>query len=432
MTAAVARAVIGTVPGRRPLVGHALAMTRDAYAVMDSARVCGDIAVLWLGPKPAYVISHPGLIRQLLTDEDSRLDKGPLYENLAQLIGVSIGTMIGREHRARRRLVSPAYQPNPSVMADCAAELVESWEPGRRYDMVGQMRRYSFMVMARTLFTDAVSRADEAEFVELLPVALAGIARYMADPTGLLKRLPTRANRQVNDALGRLKRITENAVDAYRAGHGGAGGIVAALVDARDPKTGRPLRTEEIRNEAMVLMSAGSETVAGVLSNACALLAHDPELAARLRAEADQGAELDLTRRVVSEILRLWPPGALMSRRAVVDLDLGGHRIPAGAALFFCPYLLHRRPELYPEPDRFDPDRWLPGASRPLGAFMPFGAGPHICVGETIAWQEALIAVSTMARTCTFSPASDHTPRPVLAPTLGLDSVPVTVHRRTS
>ena len=169
------QATLGTIPGRRFLAGHALKMVKDAFTVMDSARDSGDIAVLYLGPKPAYVISHPDLIRQLLTAEDKNLDKGPLYENLAQLIGVSIGTLIGHAHRVRRRIVAPAYIPNPVIMAETAVELASSWQPGQVYDMATQMRRYSFMVMARTLFAGVISREAEARFVELLPVALAGI-----------------------------------------------------------------------------------------------------------------------------------------------------------------------------------------------------------------------------------------------------------------
>jgi pentalenene oxygenase len=411
-------------------------MRKDGFAVMDSAIGCGDIAVLWLGPKPAYVVSHPGLIRQLLTSEDRHLDKGPLYENLAGLIGTSIGTLIGSEHRQRRRIVTPAYQPNPTIMAEAANDLVSSWHPGRVYDLAAEMRRYSFMVMARTLFTDAITTEDEFEFVTLLPVALAGIAKFLADPTGLLKRLPTPGNRRINDALARLKQIIERAVVRYRSAPAGSGGILGALIDARDPQTGQPLTTEQIRNEAMVLMSAGSETVAGTLAFVCRTMAYNTRIAARLAAEANAVVDslpisetmlpdLKFTRRVVTEVLRLYPPGALMSRRALVDIDLGGHRIPAGAPLFFCAYLLHRRPELYAEPTRFDPDRWLPerAAQLPHGAFMPFGAGAHICIGEQIAWHETVIATATMAKRCRFRPVLGQTPRPVLAPTLNLDAL---------
>jgi cyclooctat-9-en-7-ol 5-monooxygenase len=440
MTAATTTATIGTPPGRRPLVGHALKMRKDGFAVMDSALGCGDIAVLWLGPKPAYIVSHPELIRQLLTVEDRHLDKGPLYEQLAGLIGASIGTMIGAEHRRRRRIVAPAYRPNPRIMAEAAIDLVESWEPGRVYDMAAEMRRYSFTVMARTLFTDAITAEDESEFVALLPVALAGIAKFLADPTGLLKRLPTPDNRRINDALTRLKRIVERGVARYRSGSAGSGGILAALIEARDPQSGQPLSPLQIRNEAMVLMAAGSETAAGVLTFVCRTMAYDNDIATRMAAEADAviGSQpiaetmipdLEFTKRVITEVLRLYPPGALMSRRALVDIDLGGHQIKAGAPLFFCAYLLHRRPEFYLEPTRFDPDRWLHKriAELPRGAFMPFGAGAHICLGEQIAWQEAIVASAAIARRWRFQPVPGKMPRPILAPTLNLDTVSVTV-----
>jgi len=433
-------ATVGSPPGRRALVGHALKMRKDGFAVMDASQGCGDIAVLWLGPKPAYIVSHPDLVRQLLTAEDRNLDKGPLFENLAQLIGVSIGTLIGPEHRKRRRIVTPAYVPNAAIMADVAREVASSWQAGRVYDLAREMRRFSFTVMARTLFADAITADAESEFVDLLPIALNGVAKYLADPTGVLKRLPTRDNRRINDALDRLKEIIAQAVDNYRTGKGGAGGILAALVEARDPDTGSPLDTAEIRNEAMVLMSAGSETVAGLLSFACQMMAYDAQTASLLHAEAaavleslpvtaERIPELAYTKRVVNELLRLYPPGALMSRRAIVDINLGGQRIKAGAPLFFCPYLLHRRPELYPEPLRFDPDRWLPerAGQVPRHAFMPFGAGAHVCLGENIAWQESVIAVATIARLWRLRPAGDQRPRPVLSPTLNLDAVNVTV-----
>ncbi|MFD9624039.1 cytochrome P450 [Streptomyces virginiae] len=436
-------ATLGFVPGRRWLVGHALKMRKDAFSVMDSARSCGDIAVVWLGPKPAYVISHPALIRQLLAAEDRSLDKGPLYENLAQLIGVSIGTLTGHPHRVRRRMIAPAYAPNDEIISTVAFEVASSWRPGHLYDMVEEMRRLSFTVMARTLFTDAITADSEAEFVQLLPVALTGIAKYMADPTGVLKRIPTADNRRVNHALTRLQQIIDDGVSTYRSAGAGAGGIVAALTDARDPQTGQPLSAEQIRNEAMVLMSAGSETVAGVLSHACSIMAHDPAIAEQLHAEVDHALvdlpmnpgkipQLEYAKRVIHEILRLFPSGALMSRRATVEINLGGHRIPPGAALFFCPYLLHRRVDLFDDPDRFDPDRWLPERAQriPHGAFVPFGAGPHICLGDKIAWSESTTAIATISRLWNLQPAAKRAPRLILAPTLNLDAVPVTVEPR--
>lgn len=435
------QATLGQVPGRSCLVGHALKMRKDAFAVMESARGCGDIAVLWLGPKPAYVISDPALIRQLLVDEDRNLDKGPLYENLALLIGVSTGTLTGRAHRARRHVVAPAYTLDTEVISEVAVEVATSWRSGVVYDMAQEMRRYSFTVMARSLFADTITAESEAEFIELLPVALAGIAKFMADPTGLLKRIPTADNKRVFRALARLRQIIDDAVNTHRASGAGAGGILAALIEARDPQTRQPLHPHEICNEAMVLMSAGSETVAGVLSQACTILAYDPDVAARLHAEAnhvitdraavtsDQLPRLDYTRRTITEILRLFPPGALMSRRAITAIDLGGHRIPPGAALFFCSYLLHRRADLYCDPDRFDPDRWLPENTQtlPRGASIPFGAGPHACIGEKIAWNEAITATATISRLWSLRPASDQPPRLVLAPALSRDAVLVTV-----
>jgi cytochrome P450 len=198
------------------------------------------------------------------------------------------------------------------------------------------------------------------------------------------------------------------------------GDLVSMLMLARNPRTGEQMNDAEVCDELLTLFVAGIGTVSAALAWACHELSRHPQVDARLSAElravlsgrlptaADTG-ELRYTRRVIQEVLRLHPVWLLM-RRAVAPVEVGGIELAPGDEVFFSPHALHRDPSLYPEPDRFDPDRWLTArcSGLPRGAFLPFGAGNRLCVGEGFAWAEMTIVVAVIMTKWRLAPIPGH------------------------
>ena len=186
---------------------------------------------------------------------------------------------------------------------------------------------------------------------------------------------------------------------------------------ARDAETGYRPSDEQIRDEVMTLFLAGYETTANLLTWTFILLAQHPEIDARVGSAANEG-DREYVMRVVHESLRLYPPAWAFGREALQDVTLvDGSAIPAKTTVIICPLLLHRRPDLFPDPLLFDPDRWL-GFEPPPFAYVPFGGGARRCIGEEFAWNEAAIVLTAIARRCAFALGPDARVEPRLSASL--------------
>lgn len=215
------------------------------------------------------------------------------------------------------------------------------------------------------------------------------------------------------------------------------------LLSARHPETGQPLTADQIVDEALGMLIGASETVSSTLAWTIHLLSTHPDVQQRVQEETDvvlgKGAlttdrldQLRYTRRVVNEAMRMFAPAALFTRTPTTDVLLGGHHIKAGALIAYSFYSLHRNPKLFPDPDTFDPDRWLPerAAEVTRPAFLPFSSGVHRCIGEHFAWTEARIVLSVLAGRWTVHPVPAHRIRPILTLTLRPHQLPVTLRKR--
>src|SRR5262249_41103389 len=211
--------------------------------------------------------------------------------------------------------------------------------------------------------------------------------------------------------LNTMRAIVGTIVGEYRRHGSDHSDLLSMLLAARDEQTGVGLTDEEVNNHIFTLLIAGSETTASLLAWVFHILGQEPEARRRLYAEVDalpsdglldpaSLGNLDYTRRVITETLRLYPPGWLLTRITTRDCVLGDYQIAAGTTLLYSPYLLHHRADVFPEPERFDPDRWLPeqAATVPRGAFVPFGGGSRKCIGDTFGMVEATLALVTLAR----------------------------------
>ncbi|WP_327327747.1 cytochrome P450 [Streptomyces sp. NBC_01210] len=427
----------GNAPGRLPVLGHAIPLRRRPLEFLAALPAHGDLVEIRLGPQRAYLACHPELVRQVLLDPRTYDKGGPLFDKVRPLVGNGLFTSAWAEHRLQRRLVQPAFHSSrtasyAAVMCEEIESMLDSWEEGRDIDLGAALHALTVRVTTRTLFSTTIGGRAVADVQHCLPVILRGIYRRMTSPVGLLERLPTPENRRFEEARRRLRAVIDETIQGCRRSGAENGDLLSILVGARDEESGEGFTDEDIRDQVMTLLIAGTETTASVLAWALHLLSRHPEvekqlhdeadriLAGRLPAFADLPA-LDYARRAVTETLRLYPPAWLLSRTATVRTELAGEQLKPGAIVLYSPYVLGRNPDLFPDPGRFDPDRWLPerAASVPHGAMVPFGAGSRKCIGDAFGLAEATLALAAISTRWQLRPVPGTTIRPKPEAALG-------------
>jgi cytochrome P450 len=460
MTAAgeVVTGDIPTMPGGQLLLGHALEFGRDPLALFQRAREHGDVVRIRFGPFRVYVLNSPGAIRQALVGEAGKLGKGLNFGRAKRLIGGGLVMAEGEGHQRQRRLMQPAFHRAEiaryaGTMRDVAGARISAWPDGGTLALDRELRSITLTVLTRTLLSSDISADTIDEIEQLLRALLSELVTQgvSANVPGLAW-VPTRSNRRFNAANRRLRALLTDVIDGYRSrglGKGEAGDredqgdLISILTRARDDDTGAGMTNEQLRDEATTLVIAGSETTGNTIAWACYLLAEHPHIQQRLQQEADRvlaGADTDyetlsrlpFTRAVITETLRLYSPVWILPRRALVDVELGGHLLPAGSRMFFSPYALNRDARLHRDPDRFDPDRWGSGHSRSdlRATFFPFGQGIRNCIGEGFAWTESILLLSAIAARWQLRLADGAAVHPVVSSTLVPSELPIIVTRR--
>lgn len=453
------------VPGAWPLLGHAPALLRDPLGFLAAAYGAGELVSIRLGPTSAFLVNGSDPIRQILVPDAGLYDKGFQFDHLRVLIGDGVGTTAdAAKHRRQRRLLRPAFdhahvERYVAVMAQGVVAAVRRWQGRRRIDAGAEMRALTMTVIARAMFdADVRSGPDTGtgpdsravrEVSATLPTLLGGIGRRALLPIAALDRMPTPGNLAFGRAVARLHRFADQMVAERRAaaarGAGGASPAAHCLLDdilAAVDDDGTGMSDAQAHDEIMTVLLAGTETAAGTLAWLLHVLARDPALQDAVRREADAVlggrtpgaadlAALEFTRSVVTEVLRLYPAGWILGRRPLEGVRIAGATVPAGAQVLLNFYGLHRDPEVYADPDRFDPGRWRDGAGGPPRPhLLPFGLGPHACLGEGFAMSQILAAAAVIASRCTVRPVPGAAVRPVARTTLHPGVLPLIVEER--
>ena len=343
---------------------------------------------------PGYVVSNPDYIKQILLTNHENYAKGVGFERVKMLLGNGIIVSDGEEWRRQRTMMQPGFsRANISRLAEEMrrqnlrlragwASIAASGEP---LDITTAMSRLGLEVILRAIFSSDLDRM---------------LACDGGNPFGFLADDPTR-DLQTAVRFRNLARLVQDYIQERRQTGARPFDFLSLLMDARDRKTGDGMTDRELLDEINTLIIAGHETSAGTLNWAWYLLSQHPEVEQRLLAELresihgddfsfDQLMSLDYMTCVLKETLRLYPPVWLFSRRARHDDQLGEFRVAAGTHIFIAPWFLHRRPELWPDPERFDPDRFDERQSPPVDryAFVPFSAGARRCIGEYFSFVE--------------------------------------------
>lgn len=432
MTATPVISVQATPHPIRPLQ-MALAMRSDPLGLLTSlARQHGDIADLSIGRRRVLLLSHPELVREVLVTQQRSFVKGEGLQRARALLGQGLLTSEGAQHLRQRRLVQPAFHREriakyATVMSGATERASAGWRDGTQIDVAHEMMRLTLAIAGKTLFDADVER--DAEHVGRALDELMGLFGLLMLPFGpLLERLPIGPGRRMRAARARLDAVIGRLI-AERRATGDRGDLLSMLLSAQGGDSdGGGMSDQQVRDEAMTLFLAGHETTASALSWTWYLLAQHPEVERRLHAEIDRAlggrtptmddvAQLPFTRAVFSEAIRLFPPAWVIGRQAIAPVMVGGYAIPSGTTVLVSPYVIHHDARFFPDPERFDPARWLhEGPERPRMAYFPFGAGTRMCVGEGFAWMEGTLVLATIARQwqLRLAPHAHVRPRPAV------------------
>jgi cytochrome P450 len=455
---------VRTAPGPRGLEVLASVLrgeTRDPLSYYRGlVERFGNVVFLRVGTKAFCLLTDAAHIEHVLKDNHGNYTKGPSYESFRPFIGDGLLTSEGDRWRRQRKLMQPPFHHEAiarfaGTVTELAEEMLAGWraaaEAGHPLDIADEMMRLTLAIVGRTLLGgDPRARADDVR------VAVAEIQRNFGEqlrswlrlldvlvPTrrhvsfSIERNLPTASNRRFRAAVRALDAIVYQLIEERRRSGAVAKDLLGLLVQARDDETVHGMSDAQLRDEVMTMFLAGHETTATALTWAFYVLDRNAEVESRLREEIGRvlghrsPAFTDLGRlpyldRFVSEVLRLYPPFWRLSRHALEDDAVGGYRIPAGCVVLLSPWLTHRHPAYWSDPERFDPDRFLPehNADRPRFAYFPFGGGPRICIGNSFALMESRLILALILQRYRLRLVSGHAveiePRITLRPRGGL------------
>ncbi|MEC3953700.1 cytochrome P450 [Nocardia sp. CDC153] len=400
-------APVPTAPGALPLFGHSLALLRDPLALLRSLTAHGDVVRLRLGAGAFYVVCTPERTRELLRDPRTFDKGGFFFTRLRELTGDNVGTCPYTDHATQRRLVQPVFRKHrmpgyARTIVEQTAVVVDEWHDGAVIDVFPDMLRIGARCAAFLVFGIAMPPTVLERTISDITTYIQGIFVRMFLPPSLI-RLPLPANRRYERARRRLRESVEDMIGGRDNACSG-GDLMTALLEA-EPSVGEcPTRTG-LTDQLTLMLIAGTESTATTVSWALHELSRDRVLQDRVHAELDAvlGAEspayhhvqhLELLGRVLTETLRKYPAAWILTRLTTSDTTFGEHPIPAGATVVYSPYLLHHRPDSFPDPDRFDPDRWLSTNPTARKSLIPFGAGTRKCAGDTFAMTEATLVLA--------------------------------------
>jgi cytochrome P450 len=404
-------------PKGRPIIGNVFEPRGDAIGYFTKCfREYGDIVFLRFLGVPMCLINRPDCIESVLVTQHNNFEKSKDYRALRRVLGNGLLTSEGEFWRRQRKLVQPAFHQAriaayAEVMVAYTERMLASWKDGEERDVHEAMMRLTLDIVAKTLFDTDVSR--EAEDVgAALQVLMSKFFRQAGFALLLPRSIPIPTTRHLRRAIGQLDKVIYEIIRRRRAGGSGTGDLLSVLLQAQDDE-GLRMTDRQLHDEIMTLFLAGHETTANALSWTWLQLGQHPEVEEKLAEElqrvldgrAPSAADLPrltYTDMVLREAMRLYPPVWVIGRRALAPFRMGEYDLPAETNVLMSQLITHRDARYFPEPERFDPDRWSPSDPRnislPRFAYFPFGGGPRVCVGAGFAMMEAVLLLATIAQ----------------------------------
>jgi cytochrome P450 len=364
----------------------------------------------------SFLINKPEYIEHVLVTNHANYRKSHFLRHmLGPLLGDGLLISEGEFWRRQRRIAAPAFHRKRiadfvGTMVSCTEATLARWDVKTEpFDVAADMMALTLSIIARTMFSRDVS--GEVEAVRRLMDIVVTLRPSVLDLLGLPEWLPRRQPPAYRRAIAEFDALVSRFLAEQRASGINPGDLLSMLLAARDSETGEGMSDKQLRDEILTIFLAGHETTANAVSWTWYLLARNPEAEARLHDEldrvlggrapnADDLAKLKWTRMVIEEAMRLYPPAHTIMRTAIGEDRIGGVRVPPGALITISIYVTHRNPNLWPEPERFDPERFAPAAvaRRHRFAYLPFGGGPRICIGSSFAIAEAQVIIAVIAQ----------------------------------
>lgn len=419
-----ARALLGSLPS---------VLERPLDFVLEQQARHGDVYQLDLGVARLILLLHPRHAQHVYRDQHARYGKsGPFWELTRTLLGDGLPVSEGETWRRQRRLIQPQFHRARiggmiEQLTRGVRESMASWDAladaGAPVNLASELRRIAMQAIVRVIFGAELDARDADEIGREVGHAFDFILRGM-----LLKSLPpwlpVPGRRRHLAAIATIDRHIFRLVEQRRRQHGGGADLLTALMESIDGDTGAPMSDAQLRDEVVAMFLAGYETVASMLTFAVDLLARHPEHARAARCEIREVVgerepaladlpRLGITLAILQEALRLYPPVFFLPRQALEDDEIDGFAIPAGSVVAPVVYAIHRHPEVWEQPERFDPGRFA--APRAEGrhslAWMPFGAGQRQCLGKDVALLEGRIILARILQRYELAPVAATPPR---------------------
>ena len=425
-----------------PLVGNTLAFARNPLGMLTRLhRHYGRVVQISLGGRRQYVVFQPEDVKHVLQENHRNYVRSPAFAILKRFLGEGLLTSDGDFWRQQRRLAQPAFHRQKiTLLAGTMVQEAAAWavnmakiDLSKPVNISQSLMDVTMVIVCKTLFSSSVNgRLGGLSYsLEILNI-LAN--KTLLSPIKLPRHWPTPNNIRYNRARTQVDGLIYEFIRTRKQTGDRLDDLLDMLLYAADEDTGETMSETQLRDECVTLFTAGHETTAVSMAWLLYLLAQHPDVLARLRAEADDvlGTNtgpgtlppvaafrtLPYALQVVQEALRLYPPAWAMSRMALNDDHIGPYRIPKGDTVVVSPYLLHHDPANWPDPERFDPDRFAEGRDkdRPAYAYLPFGGGPRLCIGNQFALMEMQILLTFFVRTFDFEllNASSIRPKPLI------------------
>jgi cytochrome P450 len=426
-------------PKSLPFVGNLPEFKQNPLACMSRwHRDYGDIVSFRLGLKRFYLLSHPALVEHALIEQPDVFVK--MYEpqkpkGLQLVLGQGLLTSKGDLWQRQRKLLQPVFQRRNIAsmlpqMASAGEQLIERWQslaPGSDVDISGEMLRLALEVLTRTMFSTSVLHRIDA-IAPALDTCLRYAALTTMNPFSPPAFIPTRANRAFKRAMAALDEVIYGMIDERRADARQYGDLLDLLLTSQDSETGTGMSSRQLRDEMITIFTAGHETTANLMTWTLYLLAKHPDVQAKLRIElaqvldgripaGEQLEQLTYTKAVLSEALRLRPPAGILIRKVTRDTRLRNYALKAGNLAMISIYNIHHHPELWDNPETFDPGRFV-DRKIPKNHFMPFGIGSRFCIGNHFALLELTLLLAMLAQNFDFRLGANPEPESEMAVTV--------------
>jgi cytochrome P450 len=434
------------VPGSF-LLGSALDLRGDMLGASERAfRTHGDVVRFTFGPpglrRELCAVFHPDGAHRVLAGNAANYRKDNVfYGEIRAAFGDGLLTSQDDDWQRQKRFIQPLFTHRRVVgyaaaMADQIEDLIRRWRgrPAAVVDLHEEMTRLTLRIVCRVLFGNDVDQVLPVVQRSFAPLGESVLRRAIA-PLRLPLAWPTGTNRQLTGARDELRGVCDSIIAARRATPSDTPDLLGLLINARD--SGSALSDREVRDQVLIFLLAGHETTSTALTYTLDLLGRHPEIQRRVQAEVDTvdgvpsaetAATLGYTTMVLKEAMRLYPSAPLTGRRSVADDEINGYLIPGGTDLMVAPWVTHRHPAFWDDPDRFDPLRFTPERekARHRYAWFPFGGGPRACIGQHFSMLESTIALAGLLRHFEFEAvgaAPKYTNHITLRPTDGVPAV---------